>query len=99
MIAFDRHYRNSPLLKKLQPCNRMIHGLGINISPIEEVSGNQNKVNIICQRMINNYVMPCMKIVARPFVQIVAAAAKVNVCDVKKLHKVAPTCGLADPLQ
>jgi hypothetical protein len=65
----------------------VIHGLRVNVPPIEEISGNQNKIDAIGYRVFGNYIVPGMKKVTRPLFQVVAAAAKMDVCNVKKLHK------------
>jgi hypothetical protein len=53
----------------------MIHSLRVNVSPIEEISGNQYEIDVIGNRVINDYIMPGMKKVTCPLFQIVAAAA------------------------
>jgi hypothetical protein len=65
----------------------VIHSLWVNVPPIEEISGDQNEIDVIGYRVFGNHIMPGMKKVTCPLVQVVAAAAKMDVCNVKKLHK------------
>jgi hypothetical protein len=53
----------------------MIHSLWVNVSPIEEISGNQNEIDVVGYRVFGNYIVPGMKKVTCPLFQIVAAAA------------------------
>jgi hypothetical protein len=70
----------------------VIHGLRVDVPPIEEIPGNQYEIDVIGYRVFGYYIVPGMKKVTRPLVQIVAAAAKMDICNVKKLHKKSDRC-------
>ena len=86
VIAFDREDRNARVLQLPQSDHGVVHRLRVQIAPIEEVSGHQDKIDRLRDRMTHNDIAPGTEEILGPLVHVVAAASQVYVCQVQEFH-------------
>ena len=80
VIAFDGYDGNACILQSLKTCYGMVHCLRVNVSAVEEVSGDEYEVNAVRDGVILNDVVPGAKEIFGALFQIVAAAAQMYIC-------------------
>ncbi len=64
----------------------MIHRLRIDLAGVEEIARNEHEIYPVGDSVVDDDIMPGTEKIFRTLFQIVAAAAQVYICDVKKFH-------------
>ena len=84
VIAFDDYDRNVCLFELSEHHHRVVSGLRIDVTAVEEVSGNDHKIDPAGEGGALDDLLPRAKKIARAVREIVPLDAQMNVGDVKK---------------
>jgi hypothetical protein len=86
VVALDGDDRDAGLLQPPQPDHGVVHRLGIDLARVEKVAADEDEIDAARDGVVLDHVDPRAREVFRALVEVVAAAAEVDVRDVQEFH-------------